>query len=320
MLDVFLTVDVEIWCDGWDDIDAKFSECFQKYVYGNTSKGDFGLPFQARQLKNHGLTGVFFTEPLFSTRFGGQPLAEIVGLLLEGSQQIELHLHPEWADEARIPLLPNLEKKLPTLRGCGLDQQQLLIETGLRLLRQAGAPAVSAFRAGSFGFDRNTLRAVARAGLQYDSSYNASMGGADSGIGREVPLDAPGVFDDVTEVPMTCFDEGTSRLRHAQLTACSWSELESMLWLALEQQRQTFVVLWHNFELLSPSKTRVDETVLQRFNRLCKFLDQHRDCFRTRGFPGFVAEPSARASNPLRSSRWRTAARMAEQVYRRRWT
>ena len=70
MMDVFLTVDVEVWCDGWDDIDAKFPDAFQRYIYGPTSRGDYGLPYQLRQLQDHGLTGVFFVEPLFSTRFG----------------------------------------------------------------------------------------------------------------------------------------------------------------------------------------------------------------------------------------------------------
>lgn len=96
MLDVFLTVDVEVWCDGWDDIDAKFPQCFRKYVYGPTAAGDYGLPYQLKLLREHGLTGVFFTEPLFSTRFGRQPLADIVGLLRDGGGQVELHLLPEW--------------------------------------------------------------------------------------------------------------------------------------------------------------------------------------------------------------------------------
>ena len=38
MLDVFLTVDVEVWCDGWDNIDAKFPDAFKRYIYGPTSE------------------------------------------------------------------------------------------------------------------------------------------------------------------------------------------------------------------------------------------------------------------------------------------
>ena len=98
MLDVFLTVDVEVWCNGWEDLDAKFPAAFRRYIYGPTSKGDYGLPYQLRHLRDYGLTGVFFVEPLFSTRFGPEPLVEILDLIREEEHEIQLHLHTEWAD------------------------------------------------------------------------------------------------------------------------------------------------------------------------------------------------------------------------------
>jgi len=45
------------------------------------------------------LRGVFFVEPVFSGRFGLEPLSEIVGLLQEGRQELRLNLHTEWMDE-----------------------------------------------------------------------------------------------------------------------------------------------------------------------------------------------------------------------------
>ena len=81
MLDVFITVDVEIWCDGWHDLDARFSGAFERYVHGPTASGPYGLPHLLTVLGDHGLAGNFFVEPLFSARFGAQPLAEIVGLI-----------------------------------------------------------------------------------------------------------------------------------------------------------------------------------------------------------------------------------------------
>nr|MBA2260361.1 polysaccharide deacetylase [Acidobacteriota bacterium] len=79
MLKVFFTVDTEIWCNGWNDLDRKFPDAFRRYVYGPTRQGNYGLPLQLRMLNDHGLTGVFFIEPLFATRFGDEPLREVVG-------------------------------------------------------------------------------------------------------------------------------------------------------------------------------------------------------------------------------------------------
>jgi len=83
MLDVFLTFDVEVWCDGWNDLDTKFPNAFKRYIYGPTSRGNYGLPYQLRELQEHGLTGIFFVEPLFSTRFGLNSLTEILSLIRE---------------------------------------------------------------------------------------------------------------------------------------------------------------------------------------------------------------------------------------------
>ena len=60
MLDVLITVDVEIWCDGWQDIDARFPDAFRRYIHGPTAGGDYGLPYQLKVLSDHGLKGVFF--------------------------------------------------------------------------------------------------------------------------------------------------------------------------------------------------------------------------------------------------------------------
>lgn len=96
-----------------------------------------------------------------------------------------------------------------------------MIAAGLKLLADAGAAPINAFRAGGFGFNRDTLRALAKAGVEFDSSYNACMGGMSSGVAPGACVVEPVLCDGVTEIPMTNFSDGSARLRHAQLTACS---------------------------------------------------------------------------------------------------
>lgn len=317
MLDVFFTVDVEVWCDGWNDIDEKFPGAFRQYIYGATPRGNFGLPYTLGVLNDHGLTGVFFVEPLFSSRFGEQPLAEIVGLVRESEQEVQLHLHTEWVDESRAPLLAVAHGKRQHLRYFSLDEQTSLIGTGARMLRQAGACEANAFRAGSFAFNRDTLSALSANGIRFDSSYNASMFGLDSGVMPGVPVIEPIECDGVCEYPMTVFDDGTRSLRHAQLTSCSFKELEGLLWQALETGRHAFVILSHSFELLNRAKDRPDDIVVKRFHKLCAFLDQNRDAFRVRGFQELTPRNTHKQPAPLNSPIWKTGARMLEQAYRR---
>lgn len=317
MLEVFLTVDVEVWCEGWSEIDRKFPEAFRRYIYGPTRCGNFGLPYQIDALHSHGLTGVFFVEPLFSCRFGPEPLHEIVALVNAGLQEVQLHLHTEWVDESLRPLLEHVDQKRQHLRYFTLEEQIALISTGAKLLCDAGAAPVNAFRAGSFGFNKETLRALAVNGIKFDSSYNASMFGLDSGVLPGIIALEPFLCDGVYEYPMTTFQDGAGGLRHAQIAACSYRELEGLLWSGLEAGNKTFVLLSHNFELMNQKKDRPDWIAVRRFDKLCSFLNNNRDCFKVSGFHGLEPRNTLEQHKPLVSPRWKTIHRMAEQLYRK---
>jgi hypothetical protein len=95
--------------------------------------------------------------------------------------------------------------------------------------------------------------------------------------------------------------------------------MEHLLWQALEQGiRRLYSIA--RFELLTPDQRSSDPAVVRRLHQLCKFLDRHRDDFRMRGLRGSRAPgvPTAQLP-PLRSSLWRTGARIVEQVWRRRY-
>jgi len=76
------------------------------------------------------------------------------------------------------------------------------------------------------------------------------------------------------------------------------------------------VILSHNFELLTPGLGGPDPVVIKRLQRLCAFLDQHRDSFRVRGLRE-APQPRPTTARGLRSPLWRTGARMVEQAWRR---
>lgn len=319
MLDVFFTVDVEIWCGGWHGIDERFSESFKRYIYGPTAQGNYGLPYTLEVLGDYGLAGAFFVEPLFSRHFGSQPLAEIVGLIKESAQEIQLHLHTEWVDEAIVPLLADVYAKRQHLNCFSLDEQTQLIAVGRKLIEEAGGAEITAFRAGSFGFNENTLCALAANGIGFDSSYNACFFGRDSGVLPGTILVDPVEWQGVCEYPMTVFKDGTRLLRHAQLTSCSYAEMEGLLWQALEARRNSFVILSHNFELLNAAKNRPDAVMVERFRKLCAFLHRNRDSFHVRGFNGLQAKVAHMQPPLLVSPLWKTGARLLEQAYRRRY-
>jgi hypothetical protein len=314
-LDVFITVDTEVWCGSWSDLDARFPDAFQRYVYGRTARGDYALPVQFRILNEHGLTAAFFVEPLFSLRFGSGPLEEIVGLVQEAKQEVQLHLHTEWVDEFAEPIFPEIREKRQFLHMFDLAQQTKLIQVGLDALRRAGANDVNAFRAGSFGMGAESFAAVRGAGIDFDSSFDPS---ASFPINRTARYMQPVAVDGITEYPLTVFRDGTGRTRHAQLGACSLAELQQCLWTSKEQGLSAVVILSHNFELMNPSKDRADTFVVRRFEGLCKFLAQHRDVFATRGFAGLRPNLKSPGNGAIpHTGLAATSVRLAEQAVRR---
>lgn len=313
------TVDVEVWCDGWKDLDRQFPAAFRQYIYGPTKSGQFGLPYQLDLLTDHGIKGVFFVEPLFALRFGQGMLDEIVGLIQGRGHEVQLHLHTEWADEALEPFLPSLTSKRQHLRYFSQQEQQVLIAKGLELIQRAGATQINAFRAGSFAFNRDTLPALKALGIAFDSSYNASMFGADSGVMPGVAMVEPALCDGVYEYPIAVFNDGTRALRHVQLSACSSAELEWLIEKSLQEGRRSFVMLSHGFELMNRGRDGPDLVAAKRLHSLCRLLEQLRADVQVVGFNGLEPQPVAVQPPPLRSPLWKTGPRMMEQVYRRRF-
>ena len=318
MLKVFFTVDTEIWCGGWDDLDRKFPEAFQRYVYGPTDQGNYALPMTMEILSDNGLKGVFFVEPLFAARFGLDPLQEMIGLIQNAGHEVQLHMHTEWVDEVRDGTLPTVECKKENMRSFSQEDQSALIKTGLGLMQSAGSRPMNAFRAENYGLNTATLAALAENGIDYDTSYNAA---ADIGTDDVAPnrlLTQPEQFNGITEYPVTVYrDKGGHSLRQCQLNACSFSEFTRILNTAIDLGWESVVIVSHKFELLNQRKNRPDPLVVRRFRKLCEYLEANQDRFDVSGFTGLQTPEERVQSAPFTSSMWDTYGRSAEQLVRR---
>jgi hypothetical protein len=318
MLNVFFTVDTEIWCDKWETIDEEFADAFLRYVYGPTSKGNAALPLTFDILNEHGLTGSFFVESLFAHHFGLEPLQELTGLIQNAGHEVQLHLHPEWVNEAKTPIFEQEEMRRPYLRDFTLEQQTLLVKHAKNTLLQSGVESINAFRAGGYGADRNTLRALAANDIQIDTSYNPAdpIGIAD--ISPDKLLLQPSLIDGITEYPVTVFgDKNPRSLRPMQLTACSYTEFETILFHAVEHEWDSVVIVSHNFELMTPGLQRLDPIILSRFKRLCKLLSNHPDLFTVRGFNGLEPYVAQQQPEIPVSGAFNTNLRIGSQILRR---
>ena len=216
-MNVYLTFDIEVWCNGWSHLDDNFPGSFERYVYGASRTEGYALPKTLQILQRYGLRGVFFVEPLFSARFGSQHLKTITDLILDAGQDVQLHLHPEWTDEIRPGLIDDCERKRQHLTYYTFPEQTALIAFGKARLEDATGRPVTAFRAGSFAANRDTFRALAHNGIGIDSSLNESFDHSEGTLpspNRWKPQDH---IDGVDTYPVTVFKDGFGRPRAAQV-------------------------------------------------------------------------------------------------------
>ncbi|MCZ4313798.1 hypothetical protein O4H66_10345 [Comamonadaceae bacterium G21597-S1] len=316
---LYLTFDVEIWCDGWHDLDGRFPASFDRYVYGRSSSGDFALPKTLEILKRHGLKAVFFVEPLFAARFGVEFLARIVAIIQADGHDVQLHLHAEWTDEIRPLVFPGPPQKRQHLSYYSLEEQITLLTLGRDLLAQAGCDSIKAFRAGSFACNRDTFRALRAVGILIDSSLHEIL--PDSGIDMRGTFDflRPLVLDQVVILPLTVFRDGIGKLRPAQVGACGFEEIRDAILSAAAANTQHFVVLSHNFEMLKQRSSEPDRLVVARFERLCAFLAQQAGRIEVSTFSnGSVDIEEGAALSPLPFAGFpATMRRIGEQAVRR---
>jgi len=321
-LKVIITFDTEIWPGSWINIDERFPQAFRNYVYGDTSSGQYALPMTLRILNDHGLRGVFFVEPMFSARFGLAPLQEIVGLIGDARQDVQMHLHTEWVDEARDPVLPTASsRKRQHISQYSISEQTALIRWAKKRLTDAGASVPTVFRAGSLNFNCDTIQALLANDIKADSSYSHLGPGLKSGLlagysADYVPV-APFQVAGITEYPITVFHDRRGHLRRLQPTACALREMTAVLDRSFDRAVPYVNILSHNFELLDRRDFSVDRIAVKRFRGLCRFLERNTDRFETITFAEVPLSEDDRPAPPVHGS-WRgRIERLIEQAIRR---
>ena len=317
MVQVFITVDVEIWADGWNAIEQKFPKAFEQYIYGHTSKGQFGLPFKLQILNDYGIKADFFIESLFASIFGTNPLQEIVGLVKTANQGLQLHLHPEWALKVPNSSIYVGEKKAEDL---SVEDYRVLFEAALDNLRCVGVPAVRAFRAGSYHITPNIMEVLAQIPITIDTSYNPCYLDRCSSISPDLLLLQPQKIHGLDEYPVSVFKDFLGKLRPMQITACSSGEMTDCLLRALDSGWQSVVIVSHNFELMDPSCMRPEWVNIKRFSHLCNFLDKHRNDFQAKGFDQVTQLELPSTQQEMVSVDFtNTVTRLIEQGVKRVW-
>lgn len=315
MTRVFITIDTEYSSGlytGPGPTDR--AENYARSIACITSDGPTGISHKLDLLAEHGQKAVFFVDPMPALVWGVAAIEDIVGPIIAAGQDVQLHCHTEWLELAGAanPLASGWTGK--NIADFPLDEQFELLEYARGTLMAAGAPAPVAFRAGNYGANDDTLRALAALGIAYDASHCPALtdGACRISLGPEDrdPVEHMGVI----EIPAGTIGTMSGGQRHAQITALTLAEMLAAIRHARDGGRQSFTLVSHSFELINRRKLAVNRIVRRRFTGLVRTLASMRGV-ETGTFsdsPPQIPASSAQ-SQPLPANAVRTGMRLAEQ-------
>lgn len=287
---------------------------FDVSILGRTAEGDAGIVYEMDELGANGLKAVFFVDPMPALIWGVDAIRDVVSLIVAHGHDVQLHLHTEWLELAgtKNPLAGHTGRDIKDFK---LDEQYRLLDYACNTLVAAGAPPPVAFRAGNYGANDDTLRALAKLGMRYDSSLCPGI--AESPCTISLGSDHRDAVEHcgIVEVPVGCIAAPHGRLRHFQLTALTDIEVIAALRHAVQQEQASMTLVSHSFELLSRDRLKINRIVKHRFERLCAALATLKGV----STATYASDPPLPATSlsrcqPLPHNPIRTARRYAEQA------
>lgn len=133
---------------------------FDRDVLGCTPSNERGVFWMSNELFAHGLAGVFFLDVYGSRRYGSAPYPDVCEKLLKLGHDIQLHTHPDQMYDPHRRYMHQYSE----------SEQASIIRDGISLLKAwTGTPPI-AHRAGSYGANEDTLKALQTNGIALDCS------------------------------------------------------------------------------------------------------------------------------------------------------
>lgn len=294
---------------------ADRAENFDRSIACITPQGPAGVSHKLELLAQYRQKAVFFVDPMPALVWGVAAIEDIVGPIIEAEQDVQLHCHTEWLELAGSANLLASRRSGNNLTDFALDEQCEVLAYARDTLIAAGAPAPVAFRAGNYGANDDTLRALAMLGIAYDSSHCPAMADSASQISLGPDDRDPVQHMGVIEVPAGTIGTIGGGQRHAQITALTLAEMLAAIRHARITGRESFTLVSHSFELINRRRLAVNHIVRRRFAGLIKALAAMHGV-ETGTFadvPPTLRSPSPQ-SQPLPASLVRTSLRIAEQL------
>ena len=314
MTALLITVDTEL-SSSLHQRGVSLADNVSRSIWAEARGQAHGIGWQMDMLERYALKGVFFLDPMPALVHGADFLAPIVEAIESRGHEVQMHIHTEWLAWAKDSPIGGRQGR--NIGDFSLDDQIALLSLARTLLEQAGAPSITAFRAGNFGANDDTLRALAAIGVAWDSSVNPAYLGRECSITADPAQIGALRLQGVVELPVSGIHDRPGHFRPAQICAMSAAEMRAGLRHAAREGQDAFTVVTHSFEMLSRDRQRPNAMVKARFVALCREAARLQKV-RGVGFRDLspaMADDSPPSQTRVCPSRIRTGLRLAQQAW-----
>ena len=284
-INVFLTIDTEHSIGGAFQYPALKPVGSNRRVFCCFNDKAHGIALIMDIADRFGLRMTFFVEALSSLYFGIQETRKICEAILSRGHDVQLHVHPNFLNFS-LPE-PRAKKYPDTIGSYNLERQMEILEYAKQILEKCGVKQVTAFRAGNYGANMDTLKALKSIDISIDCSYNQACVGT-SCLLPDLQINDLSLIDGVFELPVTNFTEHflhlNGRMKYLDINGISASQTAHLLAQSAENGLQHITLVMHSFSFIKNfdpqyKRVRVRNFKIKEFETICRFLSENSHIF-----------------------------------------
>ncbi len=218
---------------------------FGDNIYAELPQGSFGVSRIMDICDKHGVKATFFTDVYMHHHYGKPLVAELCRGIDQRGHDVQLHAHPAW--------LPGSHSQ--SLHAYSLGRQIEILQEGKDFIEEATGKTPTAFRAGAYTANLDTITALAETGFLIDSSYFARHRNCilSEQLGNE-GTNRPFQIGSILEIPVTTYwmlnRFGYRKLSKLDINACSNAEMKEVIPQLVSKAVPYVILFLHSFSFV----------------------------------------------------------------------
>jgi peptidoglycan/xylan/chitin deacetylase (PgdA/CDA1 family) len=246
---------------------------FATHHYAELSEGTFGVQRIMDVCDQYGAKATFFVDVYMHHEYGETNVAELCQRIHRAGHDVQLHAHPSW--------LPGSPSEF--MCDFSLDRQVDILAEGKEFIERCTGRSPSGFRAGAYGANLDTIRALKRLGFRVDSSY--FLRNRNCELSRQLNhgcFNRPFRIEGILEIPVTTYwlwrMPSPGKNSKIDVNACSWTELRSIV-PKLAHSVEYIVLFLHSFSFVrwdgNGGNLTPKRAPLERFEALLRMVREN---------------------------------------------